>query len=288
MSEQLPLVRKWRLLCLLSARRHGLTIQEIVDALRVADKTVRRNLETFSIAGFPLTATAGPSGCKTWRLEASQLLSGLTFTFEESLALYLSRRFLEPLAGTVLWQAARSASCKIRAGLQPSALKYVEKFAAIFRLATFGVCDYSKQGELIERLTIAIEDRRATSITYQSLHATEPMSYRIHPLGLAWHRASLYLVGHSPRHDGIRHWKVNRIQEVEPTNVQFQRPDGSLLAAFDLDCTEEIKQWLLSFGRHAVVLEPERLRDEMTREVSAMLQQYETTKKSGPLAKPAK
>jgi proteasome accessory factor B len=186
---------------------------------------------------------------------------------------------------------------------------------------------------------MAIEDRRATFITYQSLHATEPVSYDVYPLGLVWHRASLYLVGHAPHHNAIRHWKVNRIQEVEPTNVQFQRPDGfdlkkhlansfaifqgsepahvvvrfmppvvryvqehewrpgqkldpqpdgSLLAAFDLDGTEEIKQWILSFGRHAVVLEPKRLREEMTREVSTMLQQYETAKKSGPLAKPAR
>ena len=36
--------------------------------------------------------------------------------------------------------------------------------------------------------------------------------------------------------------------------------DGSLLAEFHLDDTVEIKSWIMSFGRNAVVLEPEQLR----------------------------
>ena len=33
-----------------------------------------------------------------------------------------------------------------------------------------------------------------------------------------------------------------------------------MLAEFDLSDTEEIKRWIMSFGQHAVVLEPEQLR----------------------------
>ena len=43
--------------------------------------------------------------------------------------------------------------------------------------------------------------------------------------------------------------------------------DGSLVGGFELSHTEEIKRWILGFGRHAVVLEPESLRDEMLAEV---------------------
>jgi predicted DNA-binding transcriptional regulator YafY len=50
--------------------------------------------------------------------------------------------------------------------------------------------------------------------------------------------------------------------------------DGSLLAEFSLSGTEEIKQWLLGFGRHAVVLEPVRLREEIIEELRALLEQY--------------
>lgn len=46
-------------------------------------------------------------------------------------------------------------------------------------------------------------------------------------------------------------------QELRP------QKDGSLIAKFHLDGTREIKAWILSFGRHAEVLEPEELRVEV-------------------------
>ena len=64
-----------------------------------------------------------------------------------------------------------------------------------------------------------------TPIAYQSLQATEPVTYDIYPYGLIYHRGALYVVGWSPDHEEIRHWKVNRIEEAEVTQVPFQRPD---------------------------------------------------------------
>ena len=158
---------------------------------------------------------------------------------------------------------------------------------------------------------VGIEDKRAVFITYQSLQATEPVTYDLYPYGLAYHRGSLYLIGFAPDHREIRHWKVDRIEAAELTPVHFNPPsdfdlhehmaksfgvfsgsgdvhvkvrfsptvsryvteskwhssqtlapqkDGSLIAEFDLNHTEEIKRWIQSFGKHAVVIEPERLR----------------------------
>ncbi|MFH1924615.1 MAG: WYL domain-containing protein, partial [Planctomycetota bacterium] len=50
--------------------------------------------------------------------------------------------------------------------------------------------------------------------------------------------------------------------------------DGSVVAEFQLDHTEEIKRWILSFGRHAVVLEPEGLRAEIVEEFNALGELY--------------
>jgi len=67
-------------------------------------------------------------------------------------------------------------------------------------------------------------------VTYQSLQATEPVTYDLYPYGLVYHRGSLYLVGHAPEHEEIRHWKVDRIEAAEVTNFPFQRPKD-----FDLE-----------------------------------------------------
>jgi proteasome accessory factor B len=50
--------------------------------------------------------------------------------------------------------------------------------------------------------------------------------------------------------------------------------DGSLLGEFRVCGTEEIKSWVLSFGRHAEVMEPASLREELADELQSMLRQY--------------
>lgn len=180
MSEEPPLVRQWVLLRLLSGRRFGVTVKEMAREMGVHEKTIRRDLATFEQAGFPLQETVGERGRKTWRLDSASQ-PGLTFTFDEAVALYLSRRLLEPLAGTVFWDAAGRAFKKIRATLSPEALAYIERFGPLFHQTTVGASNYTDKADLIDRLTIGTEDRRAVFITYQSLKATEPVTYDIHP-----------------------------------------------------------------------------------------------------------
>jgi predicted DNA-binding transcriptional regulator YafY len=50
--------------------------------------------------------------------------------------------------------------------------------------------------------------------------------------------------------------------------------DGSVLAEFQLSDTEEIKRWIMSFGQHAVVQEPESLKEEIVQELNSLLAAY--------------
>ena len=330
MPETSPLVRQWVLLRTLCARRQGVTVKEMAEEAGVGDKTIRRDLETFQKAGFPLEETSGHRGLKRWRITPTKNQPGLSFAFDEAIALYLGRYLMEPLAGTPFWEAAQRAFKKIRATLGTEALKYVTRFAGMFHQTMVGVSDYSKKADLLDQLMVGIEDRRAVFITYQSLRATEPVTYDVYPYGVTHHRGSLYLIGWAPDHKEIRHWKVDRIEEAEVTQMPFQRPKdfdlaghlaksfgvfhgdgdvhvrirfsptvaryvqesnwhpsqkittqegGSLLAEFDLDGTEEIKRWVMSFGRHAEVLGPDALRSELTIELETLTRTY--SKKPG-------
>ena len=159
-------------------------------------------------------------------MEAGDNAFGLTFAFDEALALYLGRRFLDPLAGTMFWEASQRAFRKIRGMLSAEALRYIDRFSGLFHQTTVGTADYSKQSATIDSLMVGIEDCRAVFITYQSMRATEPVTYDIYPYGLVYHRGALYLVGRSVQRDEICHWKVARVEAAELTRVHFQRPEG--------------------------------------------------------------
>jgi len=338
----------------LASRRYGVTVAEMATDLNVSQKTIRRDLQAFQDVGFPLEETVRDHGLKVWRLvnqragqtaathtSSTQLGNGeahaglahgdsivameLNFAFDEALALYLGRRFLDPLAGTYLWEAAQRAFKKVRACLGRKALDYLDKMASNLHHTTVGASDYSRKAELVDELMRAIEERLQTIVTYQSAAATEPVEYQLNPLGISYHRGSLYLVAFSQDHNELRHFKVDRIDEIEVGQLPFCVPDGfslqehfrgsfgvflgkgdvtvkvrflkwvaryvqegvwhgsqrltterdgSVLAEFRLSSTEEIKWWILGFGKNAEVLAPESLRISMAEELAGTLEMY--------------
>src|SRR5688572_25152641 len=103
MSDTPPLIRQWILLRKLSAYHHGASVQELAQELGVTEKTIRRDLNAFKDAGFQLEEQVGDRGKKTWRICTNGKHPELSFPLDEALALYMGRRFLEPLAGTFFW-----------------------------------------------------------------------------------------------------------------------------------------------------------------------------------------
>jgi proteasome accessory factor B len=303
------------------------TVKSLVEQSGASEKTVRRDLLLLKKVGYPLTESTNERGQKQWRLAGPVNMPVLNFTLEEAAALYLGRQFLEPLAGTFFFNGANSAFAKIRACFGDAVLRHLEKLAVGFYSKTHGLSDYSTKGELIDDLVRAIEDRRLTVITYQSLRSTEPVThYDIHPYGLAWHKHALYLIAWSCDHQAIRTFKVDRISSAATAALQFQRPrdfdlaeylagsfgifqgdgetqtvhirfsstvarvlhervfhpsqhvqqepSGSLLVTYQLSTFEELLSWLLSFGQHAEVLEPQELREKVVKMLEESLEVY--------------
>lgn len=224
MSDGIALTRQWTLLKLLSARRYGVTVEEMAREMQVSDKTIRRDLDLFRRVGFPIEDESGDHGKKTWKLSTAAG-PDLTFSYDEALALYLGRRFLEPLAGTLFWEACQRAFNKIRASLGKNAIEYLERLAGQIHGTVIGASDYAAKADAIDSLMVAIEDARQTIITYQSQKATEPVEYQVNPYGLAFHKGSLYLIAYSHDHKEIRHFKLDRLSDVEVSRLPFQRPE---------------------------------------------------------------
>lgn len=225
MADSTQLLRQWTLLRLLSARRQGVTLKELAAEAGVSQKTVQRDLNLLRRLAFPIDEIVGDHGRKHWTMSATSGLPSLSFTLEEAAALYLGRQFLEALAGTMFWQGAQSAFTKIRSAFGEPALRHLQKLATGVYLTTHALADYESRASLIDDLMIAIEDRKLTVITYQSLRSTEPVTlYDIHPYALVHHRGALYVIAWSKDHDEVRTFKVDRITSVTLHGLQFERP----------------------------------------------------------------
>jgi predicted DNA-binding transcriptional regulator YafY len=191
----------------------------------VCEKTIRRDLALFQNVGFPLEESTGMFGRKDWRIRGTSNQPQLSFNFEEAIALYMGRGFLQPLVGTLFWEAAQQAFQKIRMTMGKPALDYIDRFATLFHHTAVGASDYSGRAGLIDDIVLAIEDRKRVRIHYQSEQALKPTTREIHPYGMAYHHGSLYLIAFAPDHNQVRHYKVDRIESVDVTSSTFMRPE---------------------------------------------------------------
>jgi len=224
MSGQKPLERQWMILRTLSARRFGATVRELAEELNVSQKTIRRDLIFLRDLGFPVSPREGDHGRNHWLASSDANTPPLSFDVSEILALYLGRKLLEPLAGTVVWEAAHSAFRKIKASLGESALSYLADLGSHIHRTSFRDSKYHDKSQFIDALMVGIEDQRIAFITYQSARSTEPLTYDVYPYGLVYHRGSLYLVAHSQQHSEVRTFKLDRVSDVSLEILKFQKP----------------------------------------------------------------
>lgn len=199
-------------------------VDSLAVALNVSSKTIRRDLDDLRSLGFAILEHGVAHAPKTLSID-KQSLSQLRLTYDEAFALMLYRLGNSSFDGTLFGQAAVSAFSKVEGTMGPVEKDYVRRMMPRVRRISVG-SDYSNRADTVEALTIGIEDAKAIEITYLSARSTEPVTYVIEPYGLVEHRGTLYVVGHSRRHEEIRTWKLDRMLAAEVTRRSFKIPAG--------------------------------------------------------------
>jgi predicted DNA-binding transcriptional regulator YafY len=262
MNDSKALIRQWRLLRFLADARTGYTVKEIQQETGVSIETARRDLRDLTDAGFKVHEATGYRGVKRWRVEGFE--DGFTFSITDLLSIYMGRQFLETLAGTPFWDGQQKVFSKIRGALGPSAINYLKKLAGCLHATSVGASDYTKRGELIDLLMIAIEDRLVSLIVYQSDRSTEPVEQEVYPQGFVYHRGSLYLIAWSSRRGEIRTYKMDRIEDVHSTKLPATIPE-------DFDLAEWLEHSFGVFRSNSTELQTIRI--HFTREVARYVQE---------------
>lgn len=221
--DETTLRRQWTLIRTLSGSRLGISVREMADQLDVEPKTIRRYLNLFRGIGFPIVEDVRVRGLKKYRLDPNVGVA-LSFSFDEAVALYLGRRFLEPLAGTAIAEASNTAFDKIRSTLGSSAIDYIDQFDAFFHQTYQSIHDYSNRSEQYDTIRTAIEDRTVVDLLYQSNSAPVPTFRIVHPYSFVEHKNAIYLLAFDPNAQKIKEYKLDRIEDVNPIKETFVKP----------------------------------------------------------------
>jgi predicted DNA-binding transcriptional regulator YafY len=216
---------KLKLIRLLSENRRGMMFSELETELELSRKTITRYLNELIEAGFPIHETTGDRGVKTFFLTAGW--SQLDVSFDEILSLYFGRSLYESFAGTPFWKSAHSLFEKIHKIVPKDAKKALEFESRLYTTAS-GASDYSdvQRARTIDRLFDAVQEKKRIFAHYKSSSSKPASVSELHPLGLIFHKGSIYLLARRDDHVKPRCYKAERFDHVQKLDRAADVPDG--------------------------------------------------------------
>jgi predicted DNA-binding transcriptional regulator YafY len=210
---------------------HGrLAGAELARRLGVDGRTVRRYIVALEEMGIPITSERGRDG--GYGLVAGFKLPPMLFTDEEALALALG---LLAARGLGLARAApglASAQAKLERVMPEPLRKRTRAADAAIALdlpaASPGAA--AVDPATLARLSEATEASQAVELTYRAADGATTRR-RVDPYGLAWRGGSWYVSGWCHLRNGVRHFRIDRIEASRKLQASFTRPpDFDLLA----------------------------------------------------------
>ncbi|HET7079103.1 MAG TPA: YafY family protein [Chloroflexia bacterium] len=292
--------------------------EDLAATFETSKRTIYRDIEALCEAGVPVVAVPGQG----YSLVAGYFLPPLTFRTDEATMLLLGSEFVGRHVDAEYRAAAESAGRKITAVL-PAPLReevaYLQRHMRFIPLPTGGGGD-AEEGYLrkVRQAMLAHQTLRFRYHTrYRTPDAPAPDWRDADPYGLVHMGSAWYMTGFCHVRQAIRHFRLDRVDEMEVLDRRFTRPPGFTFeqgrdeqrpivvrALFDPQVTRwvqemrsfftaseeptpdgllvtlrvrqesEVLQWLLGWGAHVRVLEPESLRAQIAEIARAMLHNH--------------
>jgi predicted DNA-binding transcriptional regulator YafY len=197
------------------------TAEFLAQRLEVSTRTVYRLVADLQAQGVPIEGEAGVG----YRMRAGFDLPPLMFTREEAQALVASVRLAQPRLDAALAPQAEMALSKIMAVLPPAAR------AAAESLAVFSVAQGPDKAtrERLAALRQAAEARRVVLVGYRDLKG-QSSQRRLRPLACMHWDAVWTLAAWCELRQGLRSFRIDRIETLEVLDKRFRDEPGKTLA----------------------------------------------------------
>ena len=214
-----------RLFQIIQLLSHGkvVTARFLSETLEVSERTIYRDVQDLSLSGVPITGEAGIG----YRLMKGFHLPPLMFNEEELAALLLGARMVQAWTDKGLVRAASQAMRKIETVIP-------ERLKPELARGDLIVPDFAAGKEVAENLALlrsAVKQQRKTGYDY-TREDGQRSTRTVHPLGLFYWGKVWTLVAWCELRDQFRHFRLDRMRNVEVLNERFKSMPGRTLQDF--------------------------------------------------------
>jgi len=202
---------------------HGrLTASELARRLEVDARTVRRYMVALEEIGIPITADRGREGA--YMLAPGFKLPPMMFTDDEAVAVcvgLLAARGLGLAAASTAVASALAKLERVTPGPLKQRVRAIGDTVALELTRPHAPFDEA----LLGSLSVAAQARTRVRLGYRS-PSGEVTQRDFDPYGLAYRSGRWYAVGRCHLRSGLRSFRLDRVQSVDPLGVAFRRPLG--------------------------------------------------------------
>ena len=229
---------------LLLQARGRLTGRELSKRLEVSTRTVHRDMEALGAAGVPVYALRGARG--GWQLDEGWRTQVPGLDEAELRALLMAQPRV--LGDARLAGAAERALGKLMAALPPPLRARAPSMRERLYVDTTGWRGTTESVAALATVQDAVARDRKLRIRYRK-PASECGVRAVDPLGLVAKGSTWYLVAGT--RDGLRTFRVSRIEDARVLDAPSERPAGFDLARHWRTATEQLKR---GWSRYQAVL----------------------------------
>lgn len=220
---------------LLLLQAHGrLSERELAERLEVSQRTAHRDMEALCAAGVPLLAHRGAHG--GWELEKGWRTRVPGLDESELHALLMVQP--SALGDRRLSAAAERAWNKLVASLSPPMRAQAESIRARLHIDPTGWRPTREDYAALPVVQDALARDARLTFLYAGMKGP-PRTRTVDPLGLVSKQAAWYLVARTP--EGMRTFRVSRMQNPVALAMHFERPRGFSLSAYWKRSTQELQ-----------------------------------------------
>ena len=203
----------------------GVTVYDIADRLGTSVRTAIRYLRALERAGEPLSEEKDGRR-KVWRLKASARHESIRLTVGQMIALFLSRRVFDFLAGTGFKEDLDDVFTRLEATLKR------KDFLAVRNLdrKVFDVNEaphiYAERLEDVNDITTALIREERLTVRHDSIGKGKT-SFVVEPYTLLIYKKGLYLVANSLHHNAVRTFALDGFRAIDwRRGDRFEYPES--------------------------------------------------------------